>query len=189
MDEKQEKIVPDIDYEKSIAKQKLVYNRKGYFVVDYILSSGVMILLITSMLYAGYFALKDESNYFLFPISLLAEAWLVVSLFFLNKLVKVNGKGIVRNKEDVMNTLKHFYTELTFEASEENIIRDVKPTFWGPGRDLIVLLDGNDVYFHKASLMKGSSINPASGFTDNLKAKEIAKYFQELQAKSETQSN
>jgi len=110
----------------------------------------------------------------------------VISLFYINALVAVKGGGIVKNKEDVMNTLKHFYDDLTFDASGENMIRDVKPTGWsGSGRVLTVLLNNEQVYFHKATLMRASVIMPVWGLMDYLKAKEMAAYFAELQNKTE----
>jgi hypothetical protein len=178
--EEETKIVRDIDYAKSIAQQKLVYNRKGRFVFDNIITKGVFIFLFA----AGLFVSIDSSSYVMLIIILLYGAFLAHSLFHLNILVKIKGQGIVKNKEDAMTTLQYFYKDLTFSASEENMIRDVKRSTFNSGRDLIVLFEGEDVYFHKQMLMRGSSVFPLSGGTDNAKAIEIAKYFEELQAKS-----
>lgn len=183
-DVEQEKIVPDVDYDKSIRKRRLVYKKTiGYIILDYIMMRGLIIFMSAMILLVGCQEWWPQGNYAAVILACFPAIWVTVSLFYLNTLVEVKGLGIVRNKEDVMNTLEFFYEDVTFDASKENMIRDVKPTGWWPGRVVTVLLAGDSVYFNKTALAKGSSVSPISGWTDYLKAKEMAAYFVRLQTK------
>lgn len=74
-------------------------------------------------------------------------------------MIKVKGQQSLINKENAIAILKHFYEDLTFNASEENILRDV-PVGGFNGRRITSLFYNESVYFHIATLARGGVINP-----------------------------
>jgi hypothetical protein len=170
------KIVPDINYNKSIDKGRLFYIRKGWFMLEY-MQNAVIFLLIGSMLYVS---ITKSIGYFFLIISLLMFIYLIFSFLFLNSLIKVKGQEPLTNKENAITTLKHFYKDLTFDASGENILRDVRASNFS-GRCITVLFYNESVYFHIATLGRSKVINPVPAIFNYFKCKEIASYFEKLQ--------
>ncbi|WP_448699986.1 hypothetical protein ACFGVR_22770 [Mucilaginibacter sp. AW1-3] len=182
-----EELAPFVDYDKSLAKQRLVYKFSGWYVIDWVLLTGLFSLLAIEVLYVGYEEYSRDNNYPYLAIGILSVTWLIASFVFLNKLVAVKGtKTMLKNREDVRKTLAHFYDDLTYNYNSKNIIRDVVPTKWSNGRILTVIFDesNDNIYFHRATLIRGSSISPVSGWINYWKCKNLAKHFKELQAKS-----
>ncbi|OCX51469.1 hypothetical protein BEL04_15695 [Mucilaginibacter sp. PPCGB 2223] len=184
-----EELAPFVDYDNSIAKQRLVYKFNSWYIIDRFLLTSLFVLIAAGMLYAGYEECSRDNNYAYLIVGILISIWLISSLVFLNKLVVVNGtKTMLKNREDVRKVFAHFYNDLTYNYNSKNVIRDVVPTKWTNGRILTVIFDdsNNKIYFHRATLIRGSSISPMSGWINYWKCKNLAKYFQELQAKIET---
>lgn len=169
---------PYVNYSRSIAKEKLIYHKKGAF--NYLLMRWFFVLIVLVLTYTLIDFVKKEDSAAIF-LGLL-DVFFIVSIYYQNKLVKVKGTGLLRNKEDIMITLRYFYKNASFDASEENIIRDIyRGNSVSAGRDVVVLLDNNIAYFHLTSLGRNNSILPLSGLYDYLKSKKIAAHFQKIQ--------
>jgi len=181
-DENQNRLIASINYSKSIAKETLVYKRDSWDKIEHF---SMLFMFIASLGLFMYISIDSflRSDFSTGTISLLPAIWIGVSAVFMNKMVKVEGKSILRNKEDVMNTLKYFYDDVTFGASEEDIIRDISTSGWfNSGRVITVLLNNNMVYFHKISLGRGGAMLPFYGPFDYTKAQEMAEHFKDIQA-------
>jgi hypothetical protein len=171
-------IVPLVDYSKSINQQQLVYVRDWSTI-----AMRVMLLLLGfGIIFGGSLSIIEESNIFGI-VGILLGIFMLYDLWQLSRLVKVKGKSIIRNKEDVINALKYFYDGLTFDASQPNVIRDIRlGVFFNTGRIITVILDDDDVYFNITTPGRGNSvIAPFSGTWNYYKCKEIAAHFLELQ--------
>ena len=170
------KIVPDIDYANSILKNRLVYNRKGWFFFEYV-QNAVLFLLIIVMLYASF----QEPSPFYRIVTVLIFFFLITNFIYLNSLVKVQGQQPLINKENAIITLNHFYENLTFAESKENILRDVHQSNGFSGRCITLLFHDENVYFHIATLGRADVINPVTAIFNYYKCKKIADTFLEKQ--------
>jgi hypothetical protein len=175
--------IPEIDYNKTVAKQQIVFKKtaRDKFRRIFIFICALIFVIIITM--ATYYSLLADS-YTVLIIEPLLITWLILSYVYTNKTIKVEGISPVINKEDAIKSLKYFYNDLTFDVSQDNILRDFRfSSFLKAGRIITVLFHGNDVYFHKTILGKGNSIYTISGPIDYLKTKEIAEYFLWLKIK------
>lgn len=175
-------IVPPINYEQSITKNRLVYNR-NLDLLDisiYVITCGFTIAAIIGFTCYGY----QNSDYGVLGITFVCVGWLIVGFITRRFFVIVEGKTAITNKNDVVTTINHFYEYMVFNFDDEHLIRAIKINGAGYGRIITVLFYQDKVYFHKATLARNSK-SALSGLTDYLKCKEMAEYFVELQAKAE----
>ncbi|RKR82731.1 hypothetical protein BDD43_2916 [Mucilaginibacter gracilis] len=176
-----EKLVPDVNVEKCLKKERLVYVKDGWFWFE-ILS--ISTLLIIEMVGGSYGAIQTipDNGYWAIVLMLLINVFIIANFWLLNTFVKVKGMGTLRNKEDAITTLNFFYEDLTFSASKTNMLRNIKPsTFSKWGSALTDIFNNDYVYFHRATITDRISISPLSGIYNYLKCKKIAEHFQQIQ--------
>ncbi|QKJ31882.1 hypothetical protein HQ865_19640 [Mucilaginibacter mali] len=179
MAKQSEDFVPQaINYVKSISKERVVYLKHdwtNYFEWGFA-------VIFTAIIIDAAIESFSVVGYPFVAFSAIFSLLLLTNLYYQNKLVKVDGVGLLWNKEDGMKTLREFYDDLTFDASVENIIRDIKLNEgFKNGRDIVVLLDDKTVYFHKSTFGRGNSPSSFFGIINYLKCKKIAERFQDIQ--------
>ncbi|EHQ30408.1 hypothetical protein [Mucilaginibacter paludis] len=179
--EEDDEYLPPVNYIESIRKGKLVYAKDRWFQFNRLMMYFFLISMLSGSLYAAIEEIPNREYSPLFFV-VFVDPFIVISLVLLNTLVKVKGKKKLENKEDVMNTLHHFYDGLTFMASRTDVIRDIKrPDISGFGWCITVILKDDEVYFHKVTTTSRSPVSPIAVIPNYLKCKKIARYFQELQ--------
>ncbi len=174
--------VADIDYEKSIKKERLVYKRKGFFKWMFLVQTGYFLLVAVGFGYAGINEFVQDSNRILAIFMFLSALFLIASVLCTNVFAKVNGVGLLKNKEDAFVTLKHFYPDLKIQEVEENAFRIVKlSSSFNTGKSIVVIFHNKNVYFNNATLGRASAVTELFGIFNYLKSKKIATYFTVLQ--------
>ena len=102
--EEKRKLIPEIDYSKTIAKHRIVYKKtawsKFFDVIGYVCSI-IFIIIFILVAYQGLL----NNNYGLF-FGLACPAWIIISYAYMNKLIKMSGFNSISNKEDVIEALK-----------------------------------------------------------------------------------
>lgn len=142
--------LPEVNYVKSIAKEKLIYNYTSgdKFFYGYLLA--ILLFLATGSLYTTYDVIQHDDNFIPFVVAIALSCWLVINLFHLNTFVKVAGRHSLLNKENMITTLNHIYTDLKFEESKENLLRDIQlPGFLTAGSYITVLFYKEYVYINR----------------------------------------
>jgi hypothetical protein len=168
-----------INFDKSIKKRRLIYKDRGV-IVDYIITYAGSLLFIT----LGCMLLVSKFSVMPVVILILTVgfiAWMIANVILFNVLIKVNGKDINTNRNDVIKVLNEYFN-LNIENNDQVIIRNVKLSgfiYWG--RVITVLLDDDSVYINIQSLGRGDALSFFHGFTNYLKSKRIAKRFSQIQ--------
>lgn len=114
----------------------------------------------------------------LLPIIIVFDAWLIMTIVLRNSLVKIEGSSVEKNKDDILETLNEYYSDLDFQINNENILRSFKGPYqpiWG--RVITVIFDGSAMYLNIIKLGKSDSPTIIHGLFCYLKAKRIAKYY------------
>jgi hypothetical protein len=181
--ENEELSFPEVDYQKSIAKKRVVYKRSRSVVFEYAMFYFLPISLIIINSVACYYSALD-GNYFVSAFCVLIFLASLFSIILFGKLFKVSGGTILQNKEDAINCIAEFYKDCNFNISRENILRDYhRGSGLRGGRVITIIFNNDEVYFHKMSLGRGDTMMAFYPLFDYFKTKEIAEYFQYLQFK------
>lgn len=168
-----------INVQKSITKKKLIYKDRG-IIVDNVITYTGSLLFIT----LGFVLLI--SKFFLMPLIVLILniafiAWMIANMLLFNVLIKVKGKDINSNRNDIITALNDYFN-LNIENNDQIIIRNTKLSgfiYWG--RIITILLDNNSIYINIQSLGRGDAFSFFHGFTNYLKSKRIVKRFFQIQ--------
>ena len=169
----------ELNYEKSIKTQRLVNKPTG----SAIFNEGFDYILIWLSIAAAFYGLfkqltnvhsdGTEIGFYLFII-----IWLAVNLFFNNILVKIQGKTIEKNKEDILNTFDAFYTSYDFIINTTDMMRSFEPEgspVWG--RKITILFKDDLMYLNITALGKTNSPTWIHGLFNFIKAKRLARYY------------
>jgi len=183
-DENENKLV-DINYQKSLVKQRLIYERRGPFKRQFLVRNGTILLVIIGATYAAINEITENGSYVPIVLTLLIEAFLIISFIIHNSFVKITGRDLLMNQEIAFVTLRHFYPDLTITECAKNAFRGIKLSAgFDSGVSVVVLFEDDKVYFNKATIGRANEINEFAGIFNYLKAQEISAYFDELQKKS-----
>jgi hypothetical protein len=169
----------EIDYEKSIKKQRLVNKSVGSSIFnegfDYILVWALIAITSYDLFKQLTNAHSDNTDIGLCSFVIV---WLIVNLFFNNILVKIQGKSIEKNKEDILNTFDAFYTSYNFIINNDQMMRSFEPEgspVWG--RRITILFKDDLMYLNITALGKTNSPTWIHGLFNFIKAKRIARYY------------
>jgi len=172
-------IDPEVDYEKSIKRQRLVYKPTGSVVFNKIFDYGLSIFFIGIAIDGLFQSIRDhQTNIFSLGISSLVIVWLTSNLYFNNNLVKFQGKSIEKNKEDLLNTLDVFFSSYNFIINNDEMMRSFQPhgnPIWG--RIITVLFKDDLIYLNITTLGRSDSPTWIHGLFNFIKAKRIARYY------------
>ncbi len=169
----------NINFDKSIVKRRLIYKDHG-IIADYIITyAGSLLFIILGCLLL-------ISKFWVLPIIILFLtmvfiAWMIANVFLFNVLIRVDGKNISSNRNDIIKVLNEYFN-LNIENDDQLIIKNVKLSgfvYWG--RVITVLLDENSVYISIQSLGRGNAFSFFHSFTNYLKSQRIAKRFSQTQ--------
>jgi hypothetical protein len=174
-------ISPEVNYEKSINKNRLVYVNTPSYVIMHVLW---LIFMLPIMLLGPCILLsalhKGDQGGVIFGIFILpVSIWLIAGFFFKNAVVKIEGTNLEQNKQNIIDTLNAFYDDLEFQVDNGEILRSKKPSgkpIWG--RMITVMFNNDEMLLNISTIGKHQDITVVHGYTNYLKAKKIAEYFQ-----------
>lgn len=169
----------EVDYEKSIKRHRLVNKLVGSSIFNEGFDN-ILIWVIIAI--ASYELFKQLTNVHIDTMNIgiysFIIIWLSVNLFFNNLLVKIEGKTIVKNKEDILNTLDVFFPSYNFIINNDEMMRSFQPTgnpIWG--RIITVLFKDDLIYLNITTLGKSNSPTWIHGLYNFIKTKRIANYY------------
>lgn len=169
--------VPEVNFTKSIAKQRLIYKMTGEVVFSYIISYFLMLFYMTLAI-VPILAYFNEPYMPVWPlVCCLFLIFMILSIVFRNAFVTLD----IKNKQKVKEVLDTFYADLLFQVDEANILRSIKPLghpIWG--RVITVLFSNDAIYLNITTLGKGESPTFIHGLLNYYRARKIARYFNSL---------
>ena len=166
-----------VNFEKSIKKQRLIYKMTGSVIFNYVFGYIMMLFYMAFGIIIFWFHGR-YAPLWLWLVFVLYISWMIANLFLRDSLIKIDGRELSVNKQNMVLTLDEFYRNLTFQVDSENELRSVKPSYrpiWG--RVITVFFDKNCIYLNISTLGKDDLPTFVHGFTNYLKARRIAKYF------------
>ncbi|MDN3580601.1 hypothetical protein [Mucilaginibacter flavus] len=171
--------IPQVNYPKSIIKNKLIYKITGGVIFDYVISYSIMSVFLFVFLIPILTSISGSKELiWAVPICVAIELFMVLSMFYRNAFVITKGEDISQNKQKITEVLDAFYADLDYQVNDELIMRSITPVgspIWG--RIITILFDDNLIYLNITSLGKGNTTSTAHGFLNYLKARKIAAYY------------
>ena len=166
--------------EKSIKNQRLVYKITTWFIIRTLISYIITIALIICFL--PLFKLFDGPYGYIerFLCSGLLILWMLTSIYLKNKLVRIEGKNLAENKENILSTMDNFFSKYDFKINNEKMMRSSTPTNrseWG--RLITILFDDKIMYLNITTLSLLNWPILTHGPVNFIMAKRIAKYYRE----------
>jgi hypothetical protein len=170
---------PEINYEKSIKRHRLIYKITFWRVVKVIIDSFLFLVLIGLLSIPIFRIVKGLPT----PIgivgcSALLICWMISNALLNNTFIKIKGKKLDDNKKDILSTLNEFFSNYDFKVNNEKMMRSFTPQgnpIWG--RIITILFNENDMYLNITSLGKTNSPTIVHGLINYIKAKRIAGYY------------
>ena len=167
--------------EKSIQKKSLIFKLDTALVFDYIMMYFMSwVLPFTSILVV----ISDHQHnrapspvaYSIFTV---IDIWLLLSLYFTNKLFVVSGNTLDENKQVVTEVLEQMYPKFEFfSTGKSNLILFGKNVnSWNRGKLITVILNENKIYINKLSTYRGGGFSSINGLSNYIRSRNIAKNF------------
>lgn len=182
-----------INYQKSIAKERLIYKTTAGLVFTYLYSGFNALIILAVVTMPAFVKFSDTLTwlrpfYFVFIIAF--YFWAIINIILLNAFVKVMGTNLEDNRKDIIDALSKYFSLENLDEKSDGIIRDIRlPWAFRNGRAITCLLDENMIYLNSVRLMRPSSISFYSAVFMYYKCKRVAKQFQELQAAAASSIN
>jgi len=170
-----------IDYQKSIAKKKLVYRAGRDLTFEYVCFYGAAFAIIgacSAAVIIGYYAMP----FYCVIIALVAILWFVLNTLLLNAFVSISieGTDINDNKKKLLKILPHFFDLDNLDESETNVIRDARlHSFLKSSRVITCLFNDNIIYLNITYLMRANALSVFGGLFGYYRCKIIAKAFKQ----------
>src|ERR1700761_5210478 len=98
---------------KSVQRGRMIYKLTTGLVFDYVLMYFLAWMLpLISVKLILFQSRYNHSPFILHLLFIMIDAWLIVSLYFMNKLVVLKGKSFDENKNEIMNILRDKYPDI-----------------------------------------------------------------------------
>jgi len=170
---------PEVNYEKSIKRHLLVYKITPGFVISSIISYILFIVFVIGPLLICIQS-TGPNSLIVRCCCILFVLWMVSNVVLKNACVKIEDKSIKGNKENILATMDHFFSDYDFIINDDKMMRSFTKTpsmIWG--RIITILIDNDVLYLNISSTGKSDSPTLTHGLFNYLKAKRIAKYYKE----------
>lgn len=172
--------IPVINIEKSLERQHIVYQLSAILILNYFFAYCYALMsigLITVPVIVKPANVSHISVWY-FLLCVFFDGWVLINLFLMNKLVKVDHKHHSLQKEDIEAALSKYCGKIEIQERADGILKYSQPTGFFTrwfGRDITILYDDTFVYINIISLGKGDMPSPFHGLTNYLKCKRIAR--------------
>ena len=174
-----------IDFQKSIAKERMVYKTTSSLLFTYAISTfnALIVIAIVTMpafvkLPATLTTLRPYYIIFIF----IFYCWAITNAVLLNAFVKIKGFNPENNQKDIIEALSKYFKLENLDNTKPNVIRDIRlPWAYKTGRAITCLLDEDIIYLNIVRLMRPANMSFNSAVFMYLKCKRVARQFQKLQ--------
>ncbi|WP_158989960.1 hypothetical protein [Mucilaginibacter sp. L196] len=167
---------PEINYEKSIQKHRLIYKITGGRVfseaANWLMFSLFIFISLQPLLFG-----RTPSTGVVILITLFIS-WMLSNALLNYSLVKIPGTTINENRAAIRLAINKFVTVKDFKVDNDVMMRSFKPTghpFWG--KIVTILFDGTEMYLNITSTGKSENPTMIHGLRNYIKAKRIARYY------------
>jgi hypothetical protein len=182
-----------INYQKSIAKERLIYKTNTSLIFTYLFSgfnAFVILAVLTMPVFVGFSDTLTWLQPFYIIFIIVFYCWAIANVVLLNSFVKIKGIHPEDNRKDIIEALSKYFVLENLDGTSAGIIRDIRlPWAFRNGRAVTCLLDEDMIYLNSVRLMRAASISVYSAVFMYYKCKRVAKQFQKLQAAKVTSIN
>jgi hypothetical protein len=163
--------------DKSIQRGRLVYKLKTSLVFEYLFMYFLAWVLPFATVMVWLNPLNNNS-YVFNGFAIAIDLWLLIGLYFTNKLIVVKGASIEINKEIILKVLEAEFPEISFSSGNPNLLRGQKPEGWNRyGKIVTVILKDNSIYINILNTFRGGSFSFPHRITNYITARSIAETF------------
>jgi hypothetical protein len=139
-----------INLEKSIRQKRLIYNISISYilelVLDYIIWLGLLSVSVGIIV-------DNQGQIILKIIFLIIALWLIVGLWFKNKLVPVSGGDLKNNREMIISLFNNKFPKSQLDKTNEKVIYYEKGVgLFNWGKTITIIFDANSVYINWITL-------------------------------------
>jgi len=153
----------------------MIYRLTGGLVFDYVLMYFLAwILPLISIKLILFPSKHDQSPLILHLIFMLIDAWLIISLYFMNKLVTVKGQQLEKKKNEIMSVLRDKYPDVSFTSGNPNLIRGKKEVGYLRERIITMILEENNIYINILNTYRGTGFSFFHGLFNYFKSQKLA---------------
>jgi hypothetical protein len=160
---------------KSAQRGRIVYKLTAGLVFDYmimyLLAWTLPVISVKLILFPSRY---DHSPFFLHFIFIMIDAWFIISLYFMNKLVVFQGGSFDKNKNEIMSVLKDKYPDISFTSGNPNLIRGKKKVGYLRDRIITIILDENNIYINILNTYRSTGFSFYHGLFNYFKSQRLA---------------
>ena len=125
-----------VDFTKSILKEKLIFKRDLYGYLDIFFENiiALILLLVIILFLSNRHNFVGKGAIYFNVILILLALWLILGIYFMKKLVKIQGLNPESNRKKIVDLLSREFPKENFNTSGEHIIVSKKSTglfSWG----------------------------------------------------------
>lgn len=166
--------------EKSIKRQRVVYKLSLGLVFDYMMLYFLVWIFPIISVKLIWFPSKYNIQPLAFNfIMIVFDMWLLLNLYFMNKLVVVKGTVIRKNRSIIRNIIQSVCPEIVFTSGNNNLLRAEKTVGYQRTKIFTIVLNDDKIYINILHTYRGDGFSFFHGISDYLKSKSIARSFQE----------
>lgn len=168
-----------IDYDKSIQRQRLTFKMTTELLLTRILDNSLWLVFLISV----GFLLSNKNNFDkgLTPIfvAVFLTVWLLIGLYYINKLVLINGSNPIDNRRRILQFLNDKYPNLKLDDSGQKIIRyDLKTGLFTWGRRITLIFQDENIFINITTFGRYDIKSPFHSIINQLTINKIKKQFE-----------
>ena len=168
-----------IDIPRSIQKRRLTYKMTAELILSNILDNSIWILFLG----ATFLALCNKNNYIkhglTFPIiAVTIGMWIIVGLYFINKLIAVDGLTQDENRKRIIEIVKNKFPKLAMNGTGQSIIRFKKEIgIFNWGREITIIFNKNEFFINYTTFGRYHIKSPFHALTNYLILARLLRQF------------
>ena len=162
--------------DKSIQRKRIVYKSNTSLIFDYFMMYFLAWMLPIISVKLIFFSAKQKFS-LLELLFVLIDLWLIISLYFMNKLVVSKGKTPNENRDAIMLVLEDQYPDIVFTSGNPNLIRGKKKVGYLREQIINIILDESNVCINILNTYRGEGFSFFHGLINYFKSKNLARNF------------
>lgn len=112
-------------------------------------------------------------------VAVILAVWLLVGLYYINKLVLINGSNPIYNRRRILQFLNDKYPNLKLDDSGQKIIRyDLKAGLFNWGRRITIIFQDENIFINITSFGRYDIKSPFHSIINQLTINKIKKQFE-----------
>jgi hypothetical protein len=172
-----------IDIEKSITRRWLTYRTTIWNVIsliaDYV--SGLVTMVVVPFLLGLLAAVTGGIiGAAILAIAAISIGYWILSFFFLNRLVIVQGSTTDENRQRIMLLVGEKFPGYKLETGQNIILASHRYRYFAFHRTIVIILDGGDVYINAFTLGRGNIKYLTAALPNYLLSRKLAGEFSNM---------